>query len=138
MGFLVLFCFWYGLYADFPAFPTKSLLKCLFLECDFSVSGYFVGRVQRAEFGFTVGMGPDQRHVWSPSRWERTARGQGRSRYQLTSIMTSNGECKRTVSKIFIMITCNCRRLEDMLCDQRCHQGNKVALALMNSPRFRV
>lgn len=27
---------------------------------------------------------------------------------------------------------------EDMLCDQRCHQGNTVAFALMNSPRSRV
>ena len=36
------------------------------------------------------------------------------------------------------MITCNrkCLKEKDVLRDQRCHQGNKVALALMISPRF--
>lgn len=43
------------------------------------------------------------------------------------------------MSKIFIIITCDCRCLkqEDMLCNQKWHQGNKVAFALMNSPGFR-
>lgn len=71
--------------------------------------------------------------------WERTVLGYWRSTIQLTSITTSDEECKRTVSKIFMIITYNHRRLKkDMLWDQRCHWRNKVAFPLMNSPRFRV
>lgn len=69
----------------------------------------------------------------------RTLLGQECSWCQLTSITASNREYKWTVSEIFMIITCSYRCLrKDMLCDQKCHQGNKVAFALMNFPRFWV
>lgn len=61
----------------FQLSPRKSLLKSVFLEGDFSVSGCFTVRVKRTEFGFMVGMRPVHRHVQSQVLRERTALGHG-------------------------------------------------------------
>ena len=129
-------CYFCLVCTDSPDLPHKTFAKISIAWRWICWKGWFMAARKRTEFAPTVWDGVSTKRCEDPVAPFR----QGPSRSQLTLITTLNWECKRTMSKMLMIITCNCKSLKkkDMLWKQRCHQRNKVALALMISPRFRV